>query len=601
MSDEPRFTVLDAELASIARHPPREMPMMMRSRVAATKGLGETSAGPSQQRGDALQRSLKLLVQPGFEKNVQAWIKEQGGKVVSGGERVLVAELPIRSIAALEEVRGIRRAEVPKILLPRLEVCRGPATGLARALDRHSLTGRGVVLGIVDTGVDWSHPDFLAEDGTSRIELLLHAHRDGSKEVSRYRAYDRKKLNEALEKKRKVPLGDRDGHGTHCASIAAGSGSASGGRFRGVAPEVALMVMRSEPLLDDHIIRAIRDIFRRAGKRPAVISLSLGHHYGAHDGTASLENVIAEQSGPGRIVVVAAGNEGNDGIHWHGELADGKDLLVPFRIADGWQYVDLWVPRGDEVEVFVETPEGEQIVSNGEPIHTVFGTCTATWRRDRVNLDGNLNVIVENGRLNHTWNIRLRPGTILHGEIHAWSGTANPSTSAHLFPGVMDRRFSIGIPATEERAISVASWICRNSYEGKDGTVQTAGLEVGQLSPFSSEGPTRHGVHKPDVAAPGQYITAALASGSRMEAELQFRSRHFPSAPYITLQGTSMATPFVAGVIALMLEREPRLTPEEIQQRLRVTARRDRDTRRVWGTGFGFGKLDVEALLSYEA
>ena len=62
-----------------------------------------------------------------------------------------------------------------------------------------------------------------------------------------------------------------------------------------------------------------------------------------------------------------------------------------------------------------------------------------------------------------------------------------------------------------------------------------------------------------------------------------------------------MATPFVAGVIALMLQREPRLTPEEIQQRLRITARRDRDTRRVWGSGFGFGKIDVEALLDYEA
>jgi subtilisin family serine protease len=560
------------------------------------------SAGAVRQSGGAPQRSLKLLIQPGCEKKVHAWVVQQGGRVVSEGARVLVAELPVPSIAKLEGVPGIRRAEIPKILLPRLEDCRGPATGLGLALDRHGLTGKGVVLGIVDTGVDWSHPDFLDEDGASRIELFLHAYREGRKDVSRYRTYKREALNEALQGKRKVPLGDPDGHGTHCASIAAGSGRASGGRFCGVASGAALMVMRSEPLLDDHTIRAIRDIFRRAGKRPAVISLSLGHHYGAHDGTASLENVIAEQSGPGRIVVVAAGNEGNDGIHWHGELVEGKDLLVPFRVADqDWQYVDVWIPRGDEVEVFVESPDGAQIFPNGEPVQTVFGTCTVTWRRDRVNLDSNLNILVEKGRINHLWNVRLRSGTVLHGEVHAWSGTATPATSAHLFPNVADRRFSVGIPATEERAIAVASWVCRNSYEGMEGQVHTAGLEIGQLSPFSSEGPTRHGVLKPDIAAPGQYITAALAADSRMKMEPQYKQRHFPSAPYITLQGTSMATPFVAGVIALMLEREPRLTPEEIQQRLRVTARRDRDTRRVWSSGFGFGKIDVEALLDYEA
>jgi subtilisin family serine protease len=602
MSDgQPPFTVLDAELTSLVKQPPAEPVPGRRTRAARTREAAP-DAPPAGGRQGGSQKSLKLQVRPGHEKVVRAWVERQGGRVVSDGARVLVAELPVPAIAALEGLPGVRRAEVPKVLLPRLEECRGPATGLGRALDRHGLTGEGVVLGIVDTGVDWSHPDFLDENGGSRIELFLHAYRDGRRDVSRYRTYGREALNEALQGKRKVPLGDPEGHGTHCASIAAGCGRASQGRFSGVAPGVSLMAVRSEPLLDDHTIRAIRDIFRRAGRRPAVISLSLGHHYGAHDGTASLENVIAEQSGPGRIVVVAAGNEGSDGIHWQGELVEGKDLLIPFRVADeGWQYVDVWVPRGDEVDVIVESPDGAQTPPNGEPVPTVFGICTATWRRDRVNLDSNLSVSVEKGRVNHIWNIRLRPRAVLHGEVHAWSGTANPSTSAHLFPGATDRRFSIGIPATEERAIAVASWVCRNTYDGAEGPVHTAGLEVGQLSPFSSEGPTRHGVLKPDIAAPGQYITGALAADSRMKTEAQYRQRHHPSAPYITLQGTSMATPFVAGVIALLLEREPRLTPEEIQQRLRITARRDRDTRRVWGSGFGYGKIDVEALLDYEA
>jgi subtilisin family serine protease len=522
MSDgRPPFTVLDAELTSLVKQTPAApVPQRSRLRVAATRAAAEAASPAVERQGGSPQKSLKLLVQPGQEERVGAWIRLQGGRVVSGGARVLVAELPVAAIAALEEVPGVRRAEVPKILLPRLEECRGPATGLGSALDRHGLTGEGVVIGVIDTGVDWSHPDFLDGNGESRIELFLHAGRDGGGDVSRYRTYGRQALNLALQGKRKVPQGDPDGHGTHCASIAAGNGQASQGRFRGVAPGATLMAVRSEPLLDDHTIRAIRDIFRRAGRRPAVISLSLGHHYGAHDGTASLENVIAEQSGPGRIVVVAAGNEGSDGIHWHGELVEGKDLLISFRIADAfWQYADVWVPRGDEVEIFIESPDGAQTPPHGEPVETIFGTCTATWRRDRVNLDSNLHVAIEQGRVNHVWNVRLRP----------------------------------------------------------------------------------HGMLKPDIAAPGQYITAALAGNCRMSREPQFKLRHHPSVPYITLQGTSMATPFVAGVVALMLQREPRLTPEEIQQRLRITARRDRDTRRVWGSGFGFGKIDVEALLDYEA
>ena len=113
-------------------------------------------------------------------------------------------------------------------------------------------------------------------------------------------------------------VGDPDGHGTHCASIAVGNGAASNGKYRGVAPDASIMAVRSEPLLDAHIIRGIREVFARAGQRRAVINLSLGGHLGPHDGTSAIENVIARESGPGRIVVAACGNEGRRVIHWSG-------------------------------------------------------------------------------------------------------------------------------------------------------------------------------------------------------------------------------------------------------------------------------------------
>ncbi|MEU4766372.1 S8 family serine peptidase [Actinosynnema sp. NPDC023794] len=122
------------------------------------------------------------------------------------------------------------------------------------------------------------------------------------------------------------------------------------------------------------------------------------------------------------------------------------------------------------------------------------------------------------------------------------------------------------------------------------------GPAVDALSSFSSQGPTRIGVQKPDVVAPGQVVTAALSAGSDMATSPRLAARRHPSGKYVTIQDTSMATPFVAGVVALMLQREPRLTPEEVQQRLRITARRDATTGPVWNPRYGWGKLDAEAL-----
>jgi subtilisin family serine protease len=156
------------------------------------------------------------------------------------------------------------------------------------------------------------------------------------------------------------------------------------------------------------------------------------------------------------------------------------------------------------------------------------------------------------------------------------------------------------MPGTEERAVVVGSLVSRNRFDTVQGEV-VSNLSVGQLSPFSSHGPARYGAQKPDITAPGQFVTAALAEGSVLATDPRYVPRRSPIAPgpYVTIQGTSMAAPFVTGIVALLLEREPTLNPEEVQQRLRITARRDAGTGPVWNAGFGYGRLDVEALLDY--
>jgi subtilisin family serine protease len=606
---EPKLTALDGPLlfqATVAAQP--EVSGESPEGSFARRTLSMTPEARDEVRGRA---TVKLLVDPSALDQTADWLRENSGELlgppISDGagptNAVVLATVPLEALATVDERPWIRRVEAPRLLLPRLDVARGAAaTGLDAAAGAHDLTGDGVVVAVIDSGVDWRHPDFRHDDGTTRLDRFIHAHAVGNSDESRFDAFDADQLNAALTGSGNVPDGDPQGHGTHCASIAAGNGRASGGAFRGVAPRAALMAMRSEPLFDTHSIEGIRQAFELAGSRPAVVSMSLGGHFGPHDGTTALENEIARLTGPGRIVVVAAGNEGNDQIHAQTQLATGADTRLPFRIGDAQQqFVDVWIPRGDDVDVWVETPDGARHNPDGRLRTTVFGRFVSDFREDPINREQNLTLIVAGGRVNHRWHIRIRGNAVINGEGHAWAGTASPSTSSSLFPASLSPAYSVGMPGTEERAVVVASVVSRNRFPTVNGELVAQALVVGGLSPFSSHGPTRIGIQKPDLAAPGQYITAALAGGSEMATVAQYRPRHSPTDGYITIQGTSMATPFVAGVIALLLEREPTLTPEEIQQRFRVTCRRDAQTGSVWDTGFGYGKLDAQALLGYQA
>lgn len=599
---KPTKTVLDGELAYMVRTAKRtatrrgDIPLD----AVAAKQLTmaeDVTVEPSE------RVTVKLISKPGEQKKLTRWIQRQEGKITSQVEtgEVFLVDLPVTSIRKLDRTGYVQRAEAARVLLPRLDEARGDATRLDQALQSHALTGDGVVFGIIDSGLDWSHPDFHDNNGQTRLELFTHAFVPHNSDVSQFDDFETAAINDALSGQGQVPQGDPHGHGTHCASIAVGNGQHSNGTFRGVAPIATIMAMRSEPLLDTHTIRGIREFFRLAGDRPAVVSLSLGGHIGAHDGTSAIENVIARESGPGRVVVVAAGNEGGDGIHWQGELVENDEITIPVRIADpDLQVVDVWIPRGDEVQIQIQPPDGTLSDPDGEVHSTVFGAFLADWREDPMNRDQNLTLFVA-GSVNFTWHIRITANRVLHGEVHAWGHTSSSSNAASLFPGFTDPGFSIGMPGTEERAIVVGSFVSKTQFDTNDGTLVAQTLTVGQLSPFSSQGPTRIGMQKPDITAPGQYITAALSNNSHFTNSPAYIPRHHPTAGYITIQGTSMATPFIAGLIALMLEREPQLTPEEIQQRLRITAQRDDDTGRVWDPGFGYGKIDVEALLDYLA
>lgn len=536
--------------------------------------------------------TIKLIINPDSYDSVSDWLVSAGCEIVSGGPSVLVANIDVTQLKDLELVEGIQRVEASRRLELRMQDARGPITNADTAISNHSLTGEGVVVGVIDSGVDWSHQDFIDVSNGSRIERFIHAERAAGSSTSTYSTFDNSEIDSAIGGGSSVPMGDPNGHGTHCAGIAAGNGRASSGQHAGIATQATIMAMRSN-LFDDEIITGIRDFFNAAGNRPAVINLSLGGHWGAHDGTSAIENVIAAETGPGRIIVVAAGNEGSDQIHWNDDLVEGETLSMIAVVQDAeFQFVDVWIPRGDDVDLELSVGNGVPVPIDGMYHNTANGRVGGVARVDPINKDQNVTIFLDGCTIGTEVQLNVAANSVTQGFVHAWSG----ARARNVFPAATND-YSIGMPATEDRAISVASCVSRNRIQQSDQPVP--GLVVGGISGFSSLGPTRYEVQKPDIAAPGQFITAALAANSEMANSPDYASFRDAGGELISIQGTSMATPFVTGVIALMLEREPNLDPTEIKQRFRATATRNVTTGRIWNNRFGVGRIDVAALLDY--
>src|SRR5262249_10482463 len=142
---------------------------------------------------------------------------------------------------------------------------------------------------------------------------------------------------------------------------------------------------------------------------------------------------------------------------------------------------------------------------------------------------------------------------------------------------------------------AVASYVSKRQFDADDGTEVDQTAVVGRISSFSSLGPTRDGREKPDIAAPGQYVTAALATGSEEAADGRFADT---TNRLLTIAGTSMASPMVTGVVALLLQKRGNLTPDQVKQALFNSARKDAHTGALsWTPQYGHGKINAAAAL----
>jgi subtilisin family serine protease len=503
--------------------------------------------------------------------------------------RIRTAMVPLERIEDLSEDSRIFQITPSRYLRLLMDVAPG-RVHVPQFRTGNNLDGTGVVIGVIDTGIDPNHAAF-----QGRIHRIWDQVIPGPGVPEG--GFGLELSGAALTASR-----DTDGHGTHVAGIAAGNHPS----FGGVAPGATLVVVKSS-LQNAHIASGVEYVFRVAQDLglPAVVNLSLGGHFDAHDGSDDLSESIDQAVGPGRIVCCAAGNEGDDNLHARVNLRGRQSRSVRFQItaASGrFPLLNAWYSGADVIEVAVRTPQGFQtpfqrpiLGANPQLRHVLPGAIVTVVTPGPDPANGDHNILVElrgPGGANPpagAWRIIFRGVTVSSGRVDIWSLDSEGGSNVPFLTQVEDA-VKIGSPGSAASAITVASFTTKNQWTDLTGALRQVGLAVNDISSFSSEGPLRNATLKPEVAAPGAMITAALSADSSVNPA-------FVDAPTFRVNaGTSMATPFIAGIVALMLQRDRNLDPAAVkaafQANSAIPGRPPGTHDRKWG----FGLLDAQNL-----
>lgn len=583
-------------------------------------------------------------------------LRRHGATIGARAGDIVTARVPVASLPQLLAESGVRTMEAAATLRPLgLPGPRGAPTdafpalspaadsaaadagfaGLrSRAGDRwEGLAGQGVIVGIYDSGLDLDHADFHKPGGGTRVLFAWDQTGAGGGPGAlsdHHFDYGAECTASAIDSG-SCSMVDRSGHGTHIAGTAVASGAATGRgqpayRFAGGAAAADLIVVKGgdDVFTADRLVDGVAYIFARAEAlgRPAVVNVSLSSQQGPHDGTTLLERALDALSGSGRIVVSGAGNAGdhrntvpvvdNGAVHAQGRAGGpGHGLRIPtYPAAPGPEndaaLFELWYDGADSVTITVHSPGGaavSAVTGDTAVVETGGGAVIiangyggpSPLNGDHVAhiaiLDVDESRPPEAGR----WTIEVAPvGGAAGGEYHLWLlGTTFHSETVAGLEGGTSNRFLVGVPASADRVLAVGGHVTRHGWLGVD-EEQTFPVreQLGDIAYFSSPGPRRDHVQKPDLTAPGKVVMAALSRDATLWDPFPWLVE--ADSVHVGLLGTSVSGPQVAAAVAILLQIEPGLTPEEARTLLRASATADGFVpgelpHPVWGAG----KLDA--------
>jgi subtilisin family serine protease len=467
-----------------------------------------------------------------------------------GGYGILY--VPAGLVDAVAELDAIIYMEKPNALY--FEDYDGKRASCITAVQTTSpsqFSGKGVLVGIIDSGIDYAHPDFRNADGSTRIAALWDQSLEDAAPAPGETAYrglfTAEQINEALaapteaERYAICPSVDLSGHGTHVAGIAAGNGAASSGLFRGVAYESALLVVKlASPMQGGfpsttQLMRAVdfclSESLRR--KMPLALNLSFGNTYGSHSGTSLLETYLNFAAAQGQCsIAVGSGNEGAEDGHINGRLTSLENQNVEFTVSDytASLTIQIWKLYEDDMNLSIGSPvSGDSILLPGRAgifrytlgqteLLVNYGVPSPYSIYQEIRVD----LIPKNSYLDSgIWSITLIPRRIRDGAWEMWMPSASVRNYGTRFL-TPTASTTLTIPSTASQVITVGAYDSATD----------------QPASFSGRGDTwGTNQSKPDLVAPGVDITSCAPGGG-----------------YTARTGTSMATPFVTGSCALFMQ-----------------------------------------------
>lgn len=506
------------------------------------------------------ERARSLNLDVGFDGEENTWelivkysgslsrLEEEGIRVTELLNEYAVLIVPESGIGRLAEVPEIEYIEKPKRLFFAAEQGRTAScvTGVQNA--RYDLYGDGVLVAVLDSGVDYAHPDFRNEDGTTRI-LALWDQTIPGRPPAGYRIgteYTKEQIDEALaqsdpvRRRELVPSTDASGHGTRVLGIAAGNGRAGGIRYRGVAPRSSILVVKlGVPRTDSfprttELMQALDYCIRKAMEYslPVAVNISFGNTYGAHDGTSLLETYITDMANIWKSVIcIGTGNEGYAAGHASDSLQEGEKKRIQLAVGEyeGALNLQIWKSYLDDISVSLESPGGrragfiqnmpgaQRFTLEQTEILLYYGEPSPYSQSQEIYLEFLPQTeYVDSG----IWTLTLEAREIRDGRFHLWlpSAAVLNANTRFLEP---EPYITLTIPSTARRTVAVGA------YDSRSRT----------YADFSGRGDTRDGRERPILAAPGVDVVTTVPGGG-----------------YAAATGTSFATPFVTGAAALLMQ-----------------------------------------------
>ncbi len=543
---------------------------------------------------------------------------------------ILTAQIPINSMNKLVKLKGIKFIEIATPAFPKLDSVR-IVTRVNDVYEGINLpkgyTGEGVVIGILDYGFDYTHPMFFKDLNTSKITRVWDQNDSNGTPPNGF-SYGSEYVGQSvIISKEHSTYATEESHGSHVAGIAGGTGFLTNDQFRGIAPDAELIFVELGGG-NTEIADAVNYVFTYAASvnKPAVINMSLGSHIGPHDGTSTLDEVFDQLAGNGKILVGAAGNEGDTPLHLTKPAnEDSIRTVVTFESDENKSgRVDIWGTSNADFSVRVSLYSASENQFQYGPLFTsssnvstdyyftnnqdtLAAVSVAAISKTPNNNKPNILLDIQNSS-----NADVVLTIISNNEVNLWNhGTGNGAPfvdldNSNLFvKGNTD--FTAGeIGGTSKSVLTVGAYTSKRFYTDVTSKLDTISFftEYGDIAPFSSKGPTIDLRTKPEITAPGN---AVVSSFSRFDSTredgitTQYIENNGIQWPLAAISGTSMATPVITGIVALLLQADKTLTKERIVEIFKNSAIRDNFTGNISPNGsnvWGYGKVDAYKSIS---